>query len=232
MEQEQEQQSRASDGDRLERQVLRGSLFTHTALSRNADRIHEAEAFLYGLVDVLVEKGLVTQEELLASARNVRETMMEQGQTLDPRIALRVDADDNTKSGFVPVNCAERIHICKAVCCKLNFALSADEVEAGVVRWDLGTPYFIRQEATGYCSHLSAEHGCSVYADRPSVCRRYSCAKDERIWTDFNNMVLNETWIAENLGPHTLSLVARQMLPQHIVDQAQAPGPVSDAPQA
>jgi len=206
----------AADG-RLERQVVRGNLFAHTALSRNADRIHETEAFVYGLVDVLIQKGLVTQEELLASVGNVRETMMERGQTLDPRIALRVDEAEDTE--FRPVNCAERLPICKAVCCKLNFALSATEVEAGVVKWDLGTPYFIRQEASGYCTHLSSGHECSVYADRPSVCRRYSCANDERIWSDFDNMVLNEAWIAEHIGGHDrLKLVAQQMLPQTIVE--------------
>jgi Fe-S-cluster containining protein len=209
-----------ADG-RLERQVVRGNLFTHTALSRNADRIHETEAFVYGLVDVLIEKGLVTQEELLASVGNVRETMMERGQTLDPRIALRVDAEEVE---FRPVNCAERLHICKAVCCKLNFALSAPEVEAGVVKWDLGSPYFIRQEASGYCTHLSAEHGCSVYAERPGVCRRYSCASDERIWTDFDNMVLNEAWLAENLGKDRLTLVAQQMLPQRLADRSPTEG--------
>jgi hypothetical protein len=32
---------------------------------------------------------------------------------------------------FVPVNCAERMHVCQAICCRLHFALSAVEVEAG-----------------------------------------------------------------------------------------------------
>lgn len=39
----------------------------------------------------------------------------------------------------------------------------------------------------------------SVYADRPSVCRGYSCANDERIWSDFEKMQLNTAWIDENL---------------------------------
>jgi hypothetical protein len=32
------------------------------------------------------------------------------------------------------------------------------------------------------------------------VCRGYSCAKDERIWKDFDNMILNEEWIEANLN--------------------------------
>ena len=45
------------------------------------------------------------------------------------------------------------MHVCQAVCCKLDFALTADEVENGVLRWDLGRPYLIRHEADGWCAH-------------------------------------------------------------------------------
>lgn len=68
------------------------------------------------------------------------------------------------------------------------------------LKWDLGRPYQIRHDAAGTCVHNDAEtHGCGVYADRPGVCRRYSCANDERIWSDFENMQLNTAWIEENL---------------------------------
>jgi hypothetical protein len=54
------------------------------------------------------------------------------------------------------VNCEERLHICKAACCQLDFALSVEEVESGKVKWDLGRPYFIRQDATScHYSHLN-----------------------------------------------------------------------------
>ncbi len=61
----------------LERQVERGSLFTHTIVSRNSDQIHEAESFLYGVIDILIEKGIVTQDEVLQSAGKVRQEMEE-----------------------------------------------------------------------------------------------------------------------------------------------------------
>lgn len=186
--------------DRLERQVERGSLFTHTALSNNAERLDEAESILYGLADLMIEKGAVTSDEVFSKAARVREEMAAKGETLGPGVALRVDGDEED-DGFVPVNCAERIHICKAVCCRLSFALSAEEVEAGEVKWDLGRPYHIRQESTGYCAHNDpSKRSCLVYHDRPSVCRKYSCAKDERIWKNFDEMELNEKWIEENLG--------------------------------
>ena len=101
-----------------------------------------------------------------------------------------------------PVDCAARMHVCHAVCCKLRFALSADEIEAGRVRWDLGRPYMIRHEADGFCTHNDRACGsCRVYAHRPTPCRTYSCVGDTRIWKDFERMELNTEWIAANLGP-------------------------------
>lgn len=204
----------------LERQVERGSLFTHTIVSRNADQIHEVESFLYGVIDVLVEKGIMTQDEVLQSAGQVRQEMEEKGQTIGPGIALRIEGNEDNREDFVPVNCSERLHICKAVCCKLHFALTAQEVESGQIKWDLGAPYYIRQETTGYCDHLDPNaKGCSIYNGRPGVCRRYSCAHDERIWKNFEKMELNEEWIGEHLGASGPRLVTMQMLPHNVAFQ-------------
>lgn len=199
---------------RLERQVERGSLFTHTALSDNAERIHEAESFLYGLIDLLIEKGLLTPEEVFGSAGRVRDEMDARGETVGPGVALHVDPERGAGGAkFVAVNCAERMHVCKSVCCKLNFALTAEEVEAGKVKWDLGKPYFIRQEASGFCTHNDREQGCcTVYEDRPGICRHYSCAADTRIWKDFEKMELNEEWLAENLSGEVRPRLAQAVM--------------------
>jgi Fe-S-cluster containining protein len=205
--------------DSVERQMERGSLFTHTALSETAERVTEAETFLYGLIDVLVANKAIDQDALGRAAAAVRAELDQRGETTSPGVALRVDTEvpDDT---FVPVNCAERMHVCHAVCCRLHFALSAAEIESGTLKWDLGRPYQIRQDATGICVHNDPEsHGCTVYADRPSVCRRYSCANDERIWTDFENMQLNRAWIEENLhadGPR-LAHAAMVRLPDPVL---------------
>jgi len=116
-----------------------------------------------------------------------------------PAVVLGTSGDDDEGP---PVDCAERLAVCHAVCCMLKFALSPEEVEAGVVKWDIGHPYLIRGDRDGYCVHNSPEGGCSVYSSRPGVCRRYSCAGDDRIWTDFDGMVLNAEWIAAHL-PNT-----------------------------
>jgi Fe-S-cluster containining protein len=94
------------------------------------------------------------------------------------------------------------MHICQAACCSLPFPLSADEVEAGDVKWDLGHPYVIRHTEEGYCVHNDrSTGGCDVYDKRPGVCRGYSCAEDDRIWLDFDNMVLNEEYLRSRRRP-------------------------------
>jgi Fe-S-cluster containining protein len=199
---------------RIERQLERGSLFTHTALSRNAEVAHEVASIAFGLVDLLVHKGLVSRDEVLESARAVREEMVARGETVGPGVALRVDAPVEPGQETVLVNCQERLLICRAICCKLSFALTAQEVEAGHVKWDLGMPYHIRHEASGFCTHLQDNpRGCGVYEHRPAICRRWSCAGDERIWTDFDAMVLNDQWINAHLGGTTPRLAAAQMVP-------------------
>lgn len=215
-----EKTSKEQDLARLERQIERGSLFTHTIVSRNANRIHETESFLYGVIDVLIEKGMLTQDEVLQGAAKVRQEMEEKGQTIGPGIALRIEGDGTKQDDFGLVNCSERLHICKAVCCRLHFALTADEVESGKIKWDLGEPYYIRHEPTGCCHHLDpCSKGCSVYENRPGVCRQYSCAQDERIWKDFEKMILNEEWIKENLHASKPRLITAQMLPQKVAYQ-------------
>lgn len=184
--------------EKLNRQLERGSLFTHSGLTSLAGRINESESFLYALIDQLVQKGILQPDALTAAVQEVRKELLDKQEVAHPGLALRVDeagADE-----FIPVNCAERWPVCQAVCCKLDFALSAEEVEEGKVKWDMGRPYFIRHEKHGFCTHLNTEtKACGVYHDRPAVCKKYSCARDTRIWSDFDNMVLNREWIDAHL---------------------------------
>lgn len=185
--------------DSLERQVERASLFTHTALSRQSERINEIESYLFGLIDLMIKKGSFQQEELTLVAADVRKELYEKGEHAHAGLGIRMDEPEKNVE-FVPVNCDERIHICHGICCKLNFALSIPEIESGKIKWDLGKPYFIRHECSGYCTHLDPEKkSCGIYQDRPSVCKNYSCAGDTRIWKDFDKMIINQEWIDENL---------------------------------
>jgi Fe-S-cluster containining protein len=186
----------------LQRQVERGSLFTHTALGESFVRLGEMQALLHGLTDALLARGVVGEPELGASIANVRAELGARGELSGAGVVMRVDATAETSAGSVAVDCQARLPVCQAVCCRLDFALSVAEVEAGRVRWDLGRPYFVRHTAAGRCVHHdAATGGCGVYADRPQVCRQYSCAGDERIWKDYERAELNAEWIAANLPP-------------------------------
>jgi Fe-S-cluster containining protein len=194
---------------RLERQVERGSLFAHSAIGENFVRIGEAEVFLHGLIDTLLAKGVVTESEIVSSIGKVRSELTERGEVSGGRTMIRPDTLPAETIAPVQVDCQARLHICHAACCKLAFALSIPEVESGKIKWDLGRPYFIRQENNGCCTHLDAPSGqCHIYQDRPGVCKQYSCANDRRIWTDFEKMELNTEWIEANLKstaePHVL----------------------------
>lgn len=207
-----------SNENSLERQIIRGNLFTHTSLGKQYERIHEIESFLYGFIDLMLKKGVLDEEELDHAVQEVRKEMLEKGELAHAGIGIRLDnPDDDLKT--VPVNCAERIHICKAICCKLNFALSATEIESGNIKWDLGKPYFIRHESNGYCSHLDPEKKCcSIYSDRPKICKGYSCANDQRIWKDFEKMKLNTEWIEMNLQESKVQLQGLYMIPEEKIE--------------
>ncbi|HWD72500.1 MAG TPA: YkgJ family cysteine cluster protein [Actinomycetota bacterium] len=195
----------------LERQMERGSQFTQAALAQVIERLSAVEGRIGELFHYL---GAETEEassvggssepsepsESQASAGEEVEGLTDAQLNLQwPSIALANERDETKPR--VEVNCAERMHVCHAVCCKLSFALTSGEVESGRVKWDLGFPYFIRHGTNSYCTHNDTATGrCNVYADRPGVCRRYSCANDPRIWKDFDNMVLNEEWIRGNLS--------------------------------
>ena len=202
--------SSAEKEQNLHRQVERGALFTHSALTQLSARINESDSFLYAIIDIMVGKGVMAKEEIEAFVQEVRKESIEKQETAHPGLSMRVDGEGD--DDFTPVNCEERWQVCKAVCCKLDFTLNADEIEAGHIRWDMGRPYFIRHEENGFCTHLNLKtHGCGVYDHRPGVCKKYSCAKDTRIWKDFEKMELNEEWLNTYLKESKVKLVDTPM---------------------
>jgi len=201
----------------LERQIERGSLFTHTALGRTTERLGEVESFVYGLIDALIAKGIVSSDDISTAMKNIQELMPGVGEPPMIGAAIRPAETEQDSSEPATVDCDARMHICHSVCCKLDFALSAQEIETGSLKWDLGRPYFIRHEADGLCTHNDrATGGCSVYADRPSICRKYSCEHDDRIWKDFERMELNHEWLSEHLSesrPRALRVLMQNRIP-------------------
>ena len=207
----------------LDRQLERGSLFTQATLQRGFQRIDDAETLLVSLVRALATKGLISEAEVGVSLSEppTREAEPDADAEEDddprrsqpainwPSVALRVDEDDPGQNPAVVVDCEARMPVCRAICCHLKFPLTAGEVDAGIVKWDIGHPYIIRHESSGACTHNDTSTGrCGVYENRPAVCRNYSCAGDTRIWKDFDAMVLNQEWIDANLNPRDLHVAA------------------------
>jgi hypothetical protein len=196
--------------EELERQATQGAMHAHTVDSQLAERIHALESTLYGLVDVLVAKRVVGEAEVAESAHRSAQTIEERGERAHGGVVLRVDPPG--EQTFSPVNCAERIPVCKAICCRLSFPLTAEEVQDGQLKWDLGRPYFIRHDARGACVHQDSTTGaCGVYHHRPGLCSRYTCETDQRIWKDFANHILNHEWLDANLGPERPQLIQIRM---------------------
>ena len=100
--------------------------------------------------------------------------------------------DKYTAPGIAEVDCQNRVHLCRAACCKLTFPLSRQDLNEGIIRWDTQTPYMIAQDADGYCSHV--ERGscqCGVWPNRPLTCRTYDCRQDPKIWLDFEKKLIH-----------------------------------------
>lgn len=203
--------------DELERQLRHASFFTQASLEKQGQLLGKLDVYVTALIDTLLDGGVLDVERLADAVDANRASQAEETRARYeaegalpawPAVVVREDppASDGAVSPAevdeVVVDCEARMPVCQAVCCTLPFPLSSAEVEAGDVRWDLGHPYVIRQTDEGYCVHNErASGGCSVYDRRPGVCRGYSCAGDDRIWLDFDNMVLNEEFLRNRRRP-------------------------------
>ena len=133
----------------------------------------------------------------------------------DARLATRVSLDlgaSKYATPSPPVPCSELIPLCGARCCTLSFALSTEDLDERVIRWDYGQPYLIAQRASdGYCVHNDPDsRGCTVHAHRPRVCRSYDCRSDARVWIDYEQRI--PAPLAGGLGddrPRSFDLVER-----------------------
>jgi Fe-S-cluster containining protein len=186
------QETTPAQGD-LRQEIAEGLFYTHMRLSQNTNRALEASAFLYGLIELLSEKGLFSIEELDKRKRAMGERLTTQLKEKGLGVMLQDSEDDKYSfQSEVKIDCENRVALCHASCCRLRFALSKQDIYEGIIRWDLGKPYFIAHDKDGYCTHM--ERGtcrCTVRENRPIPCRGYDCHNDKRIWLDFENRVIN-----------------------------------------
>ncbi len=179
--------------DELHTQISSGLLYTHYRNNANTRKTLEVTSFAYTLIELLIEKGLITEEELNERKRQVADRLTEKFRNSGMGVVrMEPEYDKYSFKSEMKIDCENRLHLCRAACCRLQFALSQQDLEEGIVKWDFSRPYLICQGKDGYCTHLENNScQCSVYQNRPVPCRAYDCREDERIWEDFDNKILN-----------------------------------------
>jgi hypothetical protein len=186
--------------------VAEGLLYIHARLSENTKTTLEAASFLYALIELLSDQGLISIEALDERMREVAQRLAKKNSAKGVGVLLQEpEYDKYTFEAEAKIDCANRLHLCKAACCRLPFALSKQDVREGIVHWDLGQPYLIAQEQDGYCTHFDRSCGrCTIRQHRPVPCRAYDCRNDQRIWLDFEHNRINPDILRDD-WPHGVS---------------------------
>ena len=180
--------------EELREEVTGGFLYSNTRANNNTGKALQVASFCYALIELLQEKGIITVEELDARKKAVADRLVKKFK--DEGMGAVYQDPECDKYSFdkeVEIDCASRVHLCKAACCRIfGFALSRQDIKEGVVRWDLGHPYMVAKCEDGYCKHLDrATYRCTIREHRPVPCRAFDCRKDERIWFDFEKKIIN-----------------------------------------
>ena len=150
-------------------------------------RLEQVEATVAAAVKLLHRAQVIHEKALTAEAEEQRVRIYQERRN-EVRVMLGPDEDKYTVETS-KVNCSERMHLCKAGCCRLAVALDFKDIEDGL-RWEYARPYELkRNKESGYCVYSEAKtHRCNCYEIRPSICRTYDCTNDKRIWDDFEAM--------------------------------------------
>ena len=183
------------------KEIAEGLLYTHVRINDETSRILESSSFLYALIELLDEKGILSIEELDNRKCEVAKRLVRK--FVDSGIGLLYQDSEEDKYTFeheADVDCQSRLDTCKAVCCKFPFALSKQDVREGLVRWEFARPYLIAHGSDGYCVHLDREtYRCTVREQRPLPCRGFDCHENEiwHVWLDYDKKIINPALIEE-----------------------------------
>jgi Fe-S-cluster containining protein len=184
---------RPSDPDvrEVRRDLDKALGFAHEMAMETAAEVLRVVAIAQALIDELTEQKLIDPATLTKRIAERKDQAMEAA-SKRLYVETHADAEDKYAARDLPdVPCAELMPICKARCCTLKVSLTKQDVKERIMALDYGNPYHLERLEDGYCAHSDREtHGCTIYANRPMVCRRYDCRKDPRIWADYENRIL------------------------------------------
>jgi Fe-S-cluster containining protein len=181
------------EDDKMRAEVAGGLRYTHSRANTNSAKLLEVTAFAYAAIELLAERGLISIDDLNERKKLVAARLLEKFRQAGIGAAFQdPEYEKYTYGAGVEIDCASRIHLCKAACCRLRFALSRQDVEEGIIEWDFSHPYFIATGDDGYCRHLDRKcFSCSVHNNRPVPCRAYDCRLDRRIWSNFEERIVS-----------------------------------------
>lgn len=180
---------------KIQSELSSGLIYIHTRINSNTSKTIEVSSFLYALIELLSDKGLISIEEIDERKKQVSERLIRK--FVESGIGLMYQEPEYDKynyEGEACVNCESRLDVCKARCCKLPFALSKQDVEEWIIRWEFGRPYLIAHDRDGYCVHLDRKtYQCTAHEQRPVPCRSFDCKGNEKwkVWKDYDKKILN-----------------------------------------
>jgi Fe-S-cluster containining protein len=131
------------------------------------------------LLDALVMRGQLpaSYTKLASKIRGERST-----------VRLTMVSDKRAKVG-PDIDCAARLHLCEARCCRFEVSLSKEDIRDGIP-WNIEEPYALpRDPRTKKCVCMDEAGACTIYEKRPASCRVYDCRQDPRVWEDFENRI-------------------------------------------
>ena len=102
--------------------VAKGLRYSHVRINANTSKTLETASFLYALIEILHEKGLLAIEELDERKKKIAERLVKK--FTDSGIGLLYQDPEYNKYKFEKeacVDCLSRLSTCKAICCKLPF---------------------------------------------------------------------------------------------------------------
>jgi hypothetical protein len=175
------------------RELERGFMFDHSLMSQTARQALAGASSALALAQLLVERGVIDEQAFADRRQAIATDFQAAAEKEGLGLFLNHGHPDKYELPDLPqIDCAARVDQCRAACCTYRFPLTRQDVEEGVVQWELGRPYWNRQKDDGYCAHHDPAHGgCRVYDSRPAPCRVFDCRNDERIWSDFDARIVN-----------------------------------------
>lgn len=163
--------------------------FLHIMGMQTKNDVADLGARLLALVEELVAGGAVDLRALDERRERARARENERARS-QAHVEVADAVDKYRIDGSPKIDCASLIPICKGRCCRLSFPLSFQDLDEGVLKFEYGAPYRIRKRLDQYCVHSdAATRACTVYQQRPAICRNYDCRNDRRIWLDFEQRI-------------------------------------------